>query len=86
MWIMSARGVPVVHLLHVEGIARSFGLPIDPVPLPHPGAGAPFSAPSTGVSAALLAGFVAAMALIVRRADAHRRARSAPPARGATQA
>ena len=34
---MSARGVPVIHLLHVRGLARNHGLPWDPVPLPEPG-------------------------------------------------
>jgi hypothetical protein len=34
---MSARGVPVVHLLHIQGLARTHGLPWDPVPLPDPG-------------------------------------------------
>lgn len=31
------RGVPVVHLLNVRGLAASNGLPIDPIPLPRPG-------------------------------------------------
>jgi len=30
----AARGVPIVHLLHVKGLARDNGLPFDPVPLP----------------------------------------------------
>jgi poly-gamma-glutamate system protein len=30
----AARGVPVVHLLHVKGLARDNGLPFDPVPFP----------------------------------------------------
>jgi poly-gamma-glutamate system protein len=30
----AARGVPVVHLLYVEGLARENGLPFDPVPFP----------------------------------------------------
>ena len=30
----AARGVPVVHLLHVKGLARANGLPFDPVPVP----------------------------------------------------
>jgi len=33
----AARGVPVVHLLHVKGLARANGLPFDPVPFPPPG-------------------------------------------------
>jgi poly-gamma-glutamate system protein len=35
----AARGVPVVHLLHVKGLARENGLPFDPVPLPPLGSG-----------------------------------------------
>lgn len=34
---MAGRGVPVVHLLHVRGLARRYGLPWDPVPLPQAG-------------------------------------------------
>ncbi len=30
----AARGIPVVHLLHVKGLARANGLPWDPVPFP----------------------------------------------------
>jgi poly-gamma-glutamate system protein len=30
----AAKGVPVVHLLHVKGLARANGLPFDPVPFP----------------------------------------------------
>jgi hypothetical protein len=35
---MAARGIPVIHLLHVRGLAARHGLPWDPVPLPEPGA------------------------------------------------
>jgi poly-gamma-glutamate system protein len=35
---MSARGVPVLHLLNVRGLCRRYGLPWDPVPLPRPSA------------------------------------------------
>jgi MYXO-CTERM domain-containing protein len=31
---MSAAGVPVIHLLDIRKIARDYGLPVDPVPLP----------------------------------------------------
>lgn len=34
---MLARRVPVIHLLHVRGLALRFGLAWDPVPLPAPG-------------------------------------------------
>jgi poly-gamma-glutamate system protein len=30
----AARGIPVVHLLYVKGLARENGLPFDPVPFP----------------------------------------------------
>jgi poly-gamma-glutamate system protein len=39
----AARGVPVVHLLHVKGLARANGLPFDPVPFPPPGDGVALS-------------------------------------------
>jgi poly-gamma-glutamate system protein len=35
----ASRGVPVVHLLHVRGIARDNHLPFDPIPLPPVGEG-----------------------------------------------
>lgn len=34
---MVARGVPVVHLLHIRGLALRYGMPWDPIPLPGPG-------------------------------------------------
>ena len=34
---MSARGVPVIHLLNIRGLCRRYGLPWDPVPMPKPG-------------------------------------------------
>lgn len=34
---MTAGGVPVIHLLHLRGLALRHGLPWDPVPLPEPG-------------------------------------------------
>lgn len=33
----AARGVPVIHLLYMKGLALKYGLPWDPVPLPEPG-------------------------------------------------
>jgi len=35
----AARGVPVVHLLFVKGLARDNGLPYDPIPFPPVGVG-----------------------------------------------
>jgi poly-gamma-glutamate system protein len=34
---MAARGVPVIHLLNIRGLALRYGLPWDPVPLSAPG-------------------------------------------------
>jgi poly-gamma-glutamate system protein len=39
IYAMASRGVPVVHLLHVAGLCRRYGLPWDPRPLPGPGQG-----------------------------------------------
>jgi poly-gamma-glutamate system protein len=36
---MAARGVPVIHLLNIRGLAAAGGLPWDPSPLPRPGEG-----------------------------------------------
>jgi poly-gamma-glutamate system protein len=44
---MASRGVPVVHLLFIRGLAERCGLPWDPVPLPEPGEG---QGPDSGAS------------------------------------
>ncbi len=36
---MAARRIPVIHLLHIRGLVRRYGLPWDPSPLPAPGRG-----------------------------------------------
>ncbi len=36
---MAASGIPVIHLLHINGLVRRCGLPWDPSPLPKPGEG-----------------------------------------------
>jgi poly-gamma-glutamate system protein len=36
---MASRGVPVIHLLFIKGLAERCGLPWDPVPLPRPNQG-----------------------------------------------
>jgi poly-gamma-glutamate system protein len=36
---MAERGIPVIHLLNIRGLARRYGLPWDPKPLPRPGEG-----------------------------------------------
>jgi poly-gamma-glutamate system protein len=33
---MLRRGIPVIHLLNINGLAKRNGLPVDPVPLPLP--------------------------------------------------
>jgi poly-gamma-glutamate system protein len=73
MWVMSSRGIPVIHLLHVDGMAAALGLPLDPTPLPRPGRGAPFERTSRSATAGLLLLYVAALVPVVRRARTARR-------------
>jgi poly-gamma-glutamate system protein len=37
---MASLGIPVIHLLHIKGVAQRYGLPWDPHALPRPGEGA----------------------------------------------
>ncbi len=37
MFEYAARGIPVIHLLNIRGLAEANGLPVDPVPLTLPG-------------------------------------------------
>jgi poly-gamma-glutamate system protein len=39
---MAGRGVPVIHLLYIRGLAKTYGLAWDPSPLPRPGHSALF--------------------------------------------
>lgn len=39
MILMAERGIPVIHLLNISGIARNYNLPISPAPLPELGQG-----------------------------------------------
>ena len=73
MWLMHARGIPVIHLLHVDGIAAALGLPLDPIPLPPPGRGAPFARTSRSATAGLLILYLATLVPLVRRAGTARR-------------
>jgi hypothetical protein len=73
MWLMHARGIPVIHLLHVDGIAAALGLPLDPIPLPPPGRGAPFARTSRPATAGLLILYLATLVPLVRRARTARR-------------
>lgn len=40
IYAMAAKGIPVIHLLYVRGLAQRYGLPWDPSPLPKAGEGA----------------------------------------------
>lgn len=48
---MASRGIPVIHLLNIKGLAAVHGLPWDPSPLPRPGEGALYSRPGRLVAA-----------------------------------
>jgi hypothetical protein len=39
---LAEKGAAVINLLDIRNIAASYGLPIDPIPLPQPGEGAIF--------------------------------------------
>jgi poly-gamma-glutamate system protein len=74
---MGARGVPVIHLLNMRGLASRHGLPWDPIPLPAPGTtrlrdddGA--HAPAVAGLAAAYATLIALLAFFARRARVHR--------------
>ena len=60
---MAARGVPVIHLLYVKGLAERYGLPWDPVPLPKPGEGEIFR--TGGAPAARSVWFPIAVAALI---------------------
>jgi poly-gamma-glutamate system protein len=70
---MAAKGVPIIHLLYVKGLADRYGLPWDPVPLPGPGeSGTGKEDPSTRVirlagAVLYLLGAAGGGALILRR-------------------
>lgn len=36
---MAEENIPIIHLLNVNQLAQKYGLPVNPTPLPHPGAG-----------------------------------------------
>lgn len=64
---MAARGVPLIHLLNVRGLALEYGLPWDPTPLPSPGS-TELSQPSDehrGTFWVLTALYLAGLALIL---------------------
>ena len=68
----AARGVPVVHLLYVKGLARENGLPFDPGAVPSAARARPASALMPG-------GFPPAREALRRDLDEARRAKSGSP-------
>jgi poly-gamma-glutamate system protein len=64
---MASRGVPVIHLLNIKGLAAAYGLPWDPSPLPRPGEGDLYARPErlVGALAALCAFYVCLAVLIL---------------------
>jgi poly-gamma-glutamate system protein len=63
---MASRGVPVIHLLNIKGLAAAHGIPWDPSPLPQPGEGDLYARPErlVGVLAALC-GLYACLAVLL---------------------
>lgn len=55
---MAERGIPVIHLLEVEKIARAYGLPISPVPLPEIGEGKVFEEEKHNIELAVLCSII----------------------------
>ena len=39
LFAMANRGIPIIHLLYLQGLVKKYGLPWDPVPLPRSGEG-----------------------------------------------
>ncbi len=60
-----ATGVPVISLLNVRDLAVRYGLPIDPIPLPHPGHNGVNAGGRTLRPLVLLAGILAVLAAVL---------------------
>ncbi len=60
-----AAGVPVISLLNVRDLAVRYGLPIDPIPLPHPGQGGSGAGGRTLRPLVLLASLLAVLAAVL---------------------
>lgn len=72
---MAERGIPVIHLLEVERIARAYGLPIAPVPLPEIGEGKVFEEEKHNIELAVLCSiFLIGLLFVVVRLDIFYRA------------
>jgi poly-gamma-glutamate system protein len=88
---MLARDVPVLHLLHIRGLALRHGLPWDPVPLPEPGT-APLLSGSSGTGVGLwtiTAGYLLGLGLVLlwpRRRTCDSEPRRIPRPPGAAEA
>ena len=59
--------VPVIHFLNIKSLANSYGLPIDPCPLPRPGVGAVYEEKSYPRIIPLLSLSLAIAILLLRR-------------------
>lgn len=63
---MASRGVPVIHLLNIKGLAAAHGLPWDPSPLPQPGEGDLYARPERlTVALAAFGGIYACLAVLI---------------------
>lgn len=65
---MAARGIPVIHMLNIRSLARSCGLPWDPVPLPRPGRGAVYQMAReiSGVFAVVGLVYILSLAVLIK--------------------
>ncbi|MBM3791900.1 MAG: poly-gamma-glutamate system protein, partial [Acidobacteria bacterium] len=67
---MAARGIPVIHLLYVRGLAERYGLPWDPIPLPEAGAWRPSEGPEEGLRFwVIFAAYFMALGILTGRID-----------------
>jgi poly-gamma-glutamate system protein len=63
---MASRGVPVIHLLNIKGLAAAHGLPWDPSPLPQPGEGELYAPPERRAGLlAVFCGLYSCLAVLV---------------------
>jgi poly-gamma-glutamate system protein len=72
--LLAERGVPVIHMRGVVGLAERYGLPVAPIPLPEVGEGEVFISEKLNVTvAALLCALLVILLVILVRIDlAHR--------------